>query len=485
MKRRIARLVTGTAVLCAVAVSSAAGAVSPRPEFGQCTHQETSTHTYSDAGCTQKSAGKDTGSYVWTPREEHGAPAIEEGATSGGTYFHFTYGPDIECDTDAWNNDHWKYKNCHTVSPDVERGCTTFAARPGEVLANALLGRFGYIDEGRHTVGIEAAPSPHGSAFTEFDCEGSTTSVTGGVIGKITPTNAMSSESTITFGSSGTVQQPSRFLGAPELVLDCARDKEPGAPCVIDTLESVTWKEPAEIRTEVAPAPPSGPPDLGRCRKVPSKSGGYANASCTKAQAGGSFEWTPGAAPGAHVTTAGGRMTLETVKKSKVVCTAQSSTGEYSGTNELAHVVLTLTGCEMSGLPCASAEAKQGEIISADLEGQLGIERRGASRLKDRIALDLAATDQEVGGMLMVFRCGGFSVAVRGSVLAPVATNKMLASTTLKYAASKAKQKPEQFEGGPRDVLEISLGGSAFEPAGETLTTVQTSEEPIEVNTVN
>ncbi len=84
----------------------------------------------------------------------------------------------------------------------------------------------------------------------------------------------------------------------------------------------------------------------------------------------------------------------------------------------------------------------------------------------------------------MAFSCAGTTAAVQGSVLVPVAADKMLATATWKAAATKGKQKPEGFLGEPADILEESLNGAAPEQAGLSITTIQTGEEPVEINTV-
>jgi hypothetical protein len=47
----------------------------------------------------------------------------------------------------------------------------------------------------------------------------------------------------------------------------------------------------------------------------------------------------------------------------------------------------------------------------------------------------------------------------------------------LTFTASGVKQTPEQFEGGVKDVLELSFGAGAFQQVGLKMTTIQTSEE--------
>jgi hypothetical protein len=82
------------------------------------------------------------------------------------------------------------------------------------------------------------------------------------------------------------------------------------------------------------------------------------------------------------------------------------------------------------------------------------------------------------------FTCGGFVVSVRGEVLFPVAANKMLTTATVKFTALKGKQKPENFEGGPKETLECAFGGGPFLQCNQTMTMIQTNSEPVEANSV-
>jgi hypothetical protein len=55
---------------------------------------------------------------------------------------------------------------------------------------------------------------------------------------------------------------------------------------------------------------------------------------------------------------------------------------------------------------------------------------------------------------------------------------------TLTYAAKAGVQAQTHFEHEPNDVLETSISGSSYELTGLTLTTIQTNEERVEVNSV-
>lgn len=82
------------------------------------------------------------------------------------------------------------------------------------------------------------------------------------------------------------------------------------------------------------------------------------------------------------------------------------------------------------------------------------------------------------------FSCGGVSVLVRGSVIVPLKADKMSRTQALKFKASKGKQTPESFVGGPKDVLQESVNLGAFEGTGLKAAITQASEEEVEVNSV-
>jgi hypothetical protein len=233
------------------------------------------------------------------------------------------------------------------------------------------------------------------------------------------------------------------------------------------------------------PKGPAEPPDFGRCVKtLRAFEGDFGNSGCTLLKTTGSTEWLPGVGKGAKYTSkiTEGLATLETVKASKVVCATEAGIGEYAGIKTVGGVALTFTGCERLGEPCTSAGAASGEIVTDALEGVLGIVTLGETAIKDKIGLDLFPVGNV--GPVMAFSCGATEVAVRGSVILPVPTNKMLASAKLSFMASKGKQKPEKFVGGAKDVLEASFNKGAYEQMGLAVKLTQTNEEPLEVNPV-
>lgn len=232
-----------------------------------------------------------------------------------------------------------------------------------------------------------------------------------------------------------------------------------------------------------------GAPEFGRCKKT-TGSGKYENLACTKAVgSGGNYEWFPAfgsAQPLEKVgfTTAlkeGTVVTLETVTKTKVVCEGETSTGHYTGNKTVGGVVVTFSKCLSFGVPCESAGASEGTIVTSTLEGELGVEEAGAEAIEDQIGEEL----RPVGGTghFATFSCAGVAGIVTGSAISPVASNAMKLTETVRFKATKGHQKPESFAGGPAAVLMSSFEGEP-EQSGLTLQTINTNEEKLEVNSV-
>jgi alpha-tubulin suppressor-like RCC1 family protein len=230
------------------------------------------------------------------------------------------------------------------------------------------------------------------------------------------------------------------------------------------------------------------PPEFGRCIKVTAGTGGYGNSGCTIAGGERKYEWYPafGSRPlaklrftakikeltEARLTTKGGQV---------ISCAGETASGEFTGAKSLAGI-LTFTGCHLGELgKCESSGAAEGEVVTALLAGQLGVVTKGLEARKDKIGLDLKAA---VGDTFAEMSCAGTQVIVSGSVIAPIGANSMSSKVTLKYAGSKGVQKPSRFEGGEEDVLLTKIGEGEAEKSALTLTTIQTNEEKVEVNSV-
>jgi hypothetical protein len=224
-------------------------------------------------------------------------------------------------------------------------------------------------------------------------------------------------------------------------------------------------------------------PELGRCLKAEkigkTYNGGFTNSSCTSASQGktGKYEWFPGAAK-VKQTTKGGKGQLETVGKLGVECQTETSTGEYSGAKEVKNVVVTFEGCESAGIKCNTAGSAAGELVTRTLEGTYGFENKA----RKKTAFDLYPKGKT--GLFIEFSCTGLQIAVRGSILVPIKSDKMALTTSLKYKATRGVQKVQSFEGMPKDVLETTHQGLPYEESGQNITTTLTNEEKLELNAV-
>jgi len=233
-------------------------------------------------------------------------------------------------------------------------------------------------------------------------------------------------------------------------------------------------------------------PEFGRCVKVAKGTGKFTTGKCTQEGVGGSFEWIPG--PGAMNKFSFAEkpetvVTWETVGGTKIVCRmgppngggeVGNITGEYTGAKSV-QLTFRLTECETSGCAVESPGQPEGVVLSNVLDGNLGIEKIGATPKETKVGLDLF---NPTGGALFEAACNGVTIVVTGSVItAPLKTNSMVLSETFKLAQGKGKQKPEHLEGEPNDVLAMSVGGGPPEQMGFGLIGTLTNEEKIEINT--
>jgi hypothetical protein len=232
---------------------------------------------------------------------------------------------------------------------------------------------------------------------------------------------------------------------------------------------------------------PAAAPEFGRCQAVKAEkvggktvyNGGFTTATCMEASGThtGKFEWHSGVVKTGFKATIKPTTvaTLETVKRLKVTCTGESSTGTIASAKTVAGVVIRFTGCESAAKKCTTGALAAGELETKTLEGTIGWE----NKVLKKVALDLYPVGK--AGPFMEYTCTGSAPAtLTGSILAPVTADKMLTTATVKYAATAGKQKPEHFEGGEADVLANALK----EQVGLALTSTQTNEEAMEINAV-
>ncbi len=236
------------------------------------------------------------------------------------------------------------------------------------------------------------------------------------------------------------------------------------------------------------PASPPSPAQFGRCVRVPSVPGAhyrgrYARVNCTTLDETGRYEWYPGVDRTRFTSslTSGGA-TFETAGRARVACSGETGAGEYSGSTltTVASLALAFTGCELLGQACSSARAAAGEIVTGQLEGVLGITRRGETAARNGIGLSLSPAGGD--GSFTEFSCGATQVSIRGAVVGLLAVNHMALSSKLNFSAAHGRQHPEGFLGEPSEVLEASFDGGLFERVALRLKTALSSEEAVEVD---
>ncbi len=238
------------------------------------------------------------------------------------------------------------------------------------------------------------------------------------------------------------------------------------------------------------------PPEFGRCVKVPSRKvggktvyhGGFLTATCVFESGShtGPYEWEPGVLKlTSDQTQRTYEITLQTVKGSKVICTGETSRGEFTGLKTVGGVVLTLTGCELA--------SPEGDMREHGRRARRNRDETARRRAGHRHARRNRRKEQDRPRPLPRWKNGaahGIQLRERDRLGAGLGyragrrANKMLLTATVKASAATGKQKPESFVGGPKDILEESFKGGGFNRPGLTLTTTQTNEEAVEVNSV-
>jgi alpha-tubulin suppressor-like RCC1 family protein len=242
------------------------------------------------------------------------------------------------------------------------------------------------------------------------------------------------------------------------------------------------------------PPPSSNLPELGRCVKLPTKTGAYSFAGCVikNATHKGSFEWMPGPGAKPKFEALIGQPVLETVGGKRVSCSSGLIAGEWTGA-KTASINIELQGCVNGKLSCATHPIFGGSIqTETPVEGELGFITGGE---KPTAGLDIKA--KSPASSLLAFSCEGAGGSekegwsLEGSVIGLIKPIDAMNSVfTLLYKASNGLQKPERFEGGLKDTLlatRLIAGEPQREQAGLTLkgsekaAIVAENEEPLEI----
>jgi hypothetical protein len=205
--------------------------------------------------------------------------------------------------------------------------------------------------------------------------------------------------------------------------------------------------------------PLTGLPEIGRCVRLPKKTGQFEGKHCTKVSTEhkGSFEWKPG--PGAKPKfkeTLPNPLFKPAVESLETTCTTAVLEGEYTSGKTVKINSGKMTGCKEFLKKCQTLPTEP-EVItfSGPLVGELGVVAGGTNPLNPHLGFDLKP---ESGKVWAEFTCGEFPSTLmnklEGSVVARAAkTNGMYMTFEVSFQQKAGKQIPEELKGMPKDVL--------------------------------
>jgi phospholipase C len=236
----------------------------------------------------------------------------------------------------------------------------------------------------------------------------------------------------------------------------------------------------------------AGLPEVGRCTKAPTRTGGYeGKGGCTtKSPSGtGAYEWQPGVGPELESRASAG--TLGPPGQWQVGCAKGALLeGDMTGTRTL-RMTLTLKGCANATLEsaCQSTGAREGEIKSGQLEGEVGFIASGAS---PSVGVDLRPEALSYPDLL-AYECGGpetgFEVSETGSVIGRIDPLDTMSDKLMLTFAAGERQVPEMLEGEPPDtpvaVIHPDAGGVVERPSAWSVAGAGTLREAIEVKAID
>ncbi len=226
-------------------------------------------------------------------------------------------------------------------------------------------------------------------------------------------------------------------------------------------------------------------PEFGRC--VAGSGGEFNNSHCTVASKP-KYVWQPGFAGPDQVqergfSLSGGEAVFETAHKARIACHVGESAGEYTGSRSLSVGRLVLSGCASPTLgACQSAGAAAGEVLSAPLEGTLGVVKEGSSPAKDTLGLELAGAG---GAAVAEFSCGGVAATLTGAFTVELAKdNEMSTSFEWKATGKRGTPKPAGLVAEAGATLTLTVGEGPGESAAVALKATALGEEQIEASSV-
>jgi hypothetical protein len=203
--------------------------------------------------------------------------------------------------------------------------------------------------------------------------------------------------------------------------------------------------------------------ERGVCKTAAKGAGVYENPTCTIAHAKAGpkkeFVWVPQPekTPIAY-TSKTGLATLKAfiggVELPPVECTSSTAKGKRGRTESTS--IVEFKGCTSAGEKCTGGKgAKAGEIITYELEGELGV----INEAKGEVGEVIIGKASNPEGLSVEFKCGATEIKTKGSVIGKVTpvNEKALAKSTLTFAAAGETQIPDEFEGGAKDTLETEV----------------------------
>lgn len=223
----------------------------------------------------------------------------------------------------------------------------------------------------------------------------------------------------------------------------------------------------------------AGLPALYECAKASKVNGKYTGrfsekkcskeASAKEIEEGkkNKYELKEGIGKGKAFKGKGSAGNLEVEGVGEVQCSASVDTGKFNSPKTADEVKVTFTGCVTLGHKCESAGAKEGEIKTNTLEGEVGYLAGGGTE-HPTVGVDLKP--QSPATSLAEFTCNPEELNLRviGSVVGEVEPpyNVFTKEATLKFHSHNGIQEWERLEGGATDTL---LTESCFgcKPSGE------------------
>jgi phosphodiesterase/alkaline phosphatase D-like protein len=231
----------------------------PELETGTCVKLARATGRYRDPGCTEPSAGEDTGTYEWQPW-----PLANDS-------FHFKSGPatlksaakrTMACSNNTLAGEYTGPKTATATitltgckgTRSVSGTCASEGAAAGELRLNPLHAQLGVIKAGATpTIGWSFAPAS-GASLVAFRCGATNLAVTGSVIAQVTggsvnfPVGKMFSSFTLKFTASKGHQKTEEFEDGIPHALALLTESHEEEPAGLQMKSVIASGESVEIR---------------------------------------------------------------------------------------------------------------------------------------------------------------------------------------------------------------------------------------------